>query len=117
MKRLYHLCALLLIVGLLFSVAKPIQKANAQAIPCPLGICFGGYVTLIVPCNTGLLVYVYGIPFMWMYGTPIVGIPPNHIGQGILGAAVGFAPCFFGIVPLGGGLIMLPLPFTGTSVI
>jgi len=125
MKRFYHILIIFLIFGILFSVAQPLSQVNAQVIPCPQlgGLCFGGYITFVFPCLNGILTFVYGIPFMWVYGTPIVGIPPNHIGQGILGSASGFLPCLIPcpppvfICPYGGGPIMFPLPLTGTSLI
>ncbi|MEN9614340.1 MAG: hypothetical protein RLZZ347_647 [Candidatus Parcubacteria bacterium] len=117
MQRFYHLLGIVLVVGLFFSIAQPIKKVEAQVIPCTLGMCFGGFIDFISICDEGLVFEVYGVPFMWLYGTPIVGLPPNHIGQEILGAAAGFSICTIDGFPYEGGLIVLPLPFAGTALI
>lgn len=119
MKRFYHLSFIFLFVVGIFSVAEPIQKADAMAVPCTLGLCFGGRIGYVQYCNEGLLAYVNGIPFMWMYGTPIFGGPPSP-GLEILGAATGFAictiPCPVGACPIGGGSVMMGIPYLGTGL-
>lgn len=86
------------------------------AVPVP----FGGLVTMIQPCNTGLLVYVLTpltgvIPFMWLTGElPFLMYVPPHPGQWLLGMAVAVpVPCVLGIVPYGAGL---PIIMHGSSL-
>ncbi|OHA17259.1 MAG: hypothetical protein A3C79_02975 [Candidatus Taylorbacteria bacterium RIFCSPHIGHO2_02_FULL_45_28] len=81
---------------------------------------FGGVVTMIQPCNTGLLVYVLTpltgvVPFMWLTGElPFLSYIPPHPGQWLLGLTAAVpVPCVLGTVPYGAGL---PILMHGSSL-
>jgi hypothetical protein len=103
---------LLIIVFLLCVIALPVF-VQAQ-------LNFGGRVVAIIPCNSGLLVYVLTtlkavIPYMWFTGElPFTMHVPPHPGQQLLGkVGAAVAPCILGTVPLGGGL---PILYHGSSL-
>lgn len=104
----------ILILFLLTFISMPIVAAHA-AVPIP----FGGLVTMMQPCDEGLLVYVLTpitgvIPFMWLWGElPFLMYIPPHIGQELLGyAATVPAVCTISGVPYGAGL---PIIMHGSS--
>jgi hypothetical protein len=80
---------------------------------------FGGKVTVVYPCNTGLLVYIKSIkgiiPLMWLWGElPFLSHVPPHPGQYILGRAFPTpVPCILGIIPIGVGF---PIIYHGSSL-
>ena len=101
---------------LFFLTSSPIITSAAV-----VGIPFGGVVTAVQPCNTGLLAYVkspkppYVFPVMWLWGElPFRSYIPPHPGQFVLGkAAPVTAPCFLGFIPYGVGF---PIMFHGSSL-
>lgn len=100
------------IISILVLISLPLFS-NAQ-------MPFGGLVTAMQPCNSGLLVYVLtplqGImPFMWFTGElPFMMYVPPHPGQFLLGQSLpATIPCIIGNVPVGAGF---PIIFHGESI-
>lgn len=83
------------------------------------GISFGGRVTAIQPCNTGILAYLATtkgpLPVMWFWGNlPFPSYIPPHPGQLMLGKMGPTpVPCVSGVVPSGAGF---PILFHGSSI-
>ena len=86
------------------------------------GVSFGGIVTAVQPCNTGLLAYVaspkppYVTPVMWLWGElPFLSYLPPHPKQQLLGKlAPVTVPCVLGVVPYGVGF---PIIYHGSSAL
>lgn len=105
---------ILLIIFSLFLL--PLFVYAAVSVP------FGGIVTIVHPCDTGLIVYVKlmsapytVIPFMWFAGDlPFLSHIPPHPGQYLLGMAEPAPiPCLIGPAPTGAGA---PIVFHGSSI-
>lgn len=91
----------------------------------PLLIPFGGKVTSIQPCDSGILAWVLQPPsptqpvpvpkpFMWLTGElPFLNHVVPHPGQNLLGEATSIlSPCVVGNIPYGFGF---PIDFHGSS--
>ncbi len=80
---------------------------------------FGGMVTAMRTCNSGLLLTVvepFGVnEYMWFWGNlPYLMYIIPHIGQNMLGmAAYGTVPCVIGTVTIGSGM---PIIYHGSSI-
>lgn len=114
MKRFFTKLLTIFILTGSFFVAPRVGAITACA---PVGLCFGGVVTAVFPCDTGLLAYIAEplpagvgatvLPYMWIWGVlPFANYIPPHPGQFMIGYATGFMVCFVGIVPIGGGFII-----------
>lgn len=93
----------------------------------PILIPFGGSVTAITVCDSGILALVLQPPtpkqpnpvpkpFMWLIGElPFLSYKPPFIGQNLVGEASSvLSPCVIGNVPYGFGL---PIDFHGSSLL
>jgi hypothetical protein len=108
----------LVVISMTFLLSIDVEAATSIARP------FGGTVTAMQPCNTGLLLYIrtanltWGfnvVPYMWFWGNlPFLSKIPPHPGQNMLGM-VGPTPvpCVTGFVPTGAGL---PILYHGASL-
>jgi hypothetical protein len=112
MKKVFAIC-----IGLALALLG--QIAYAQSLGNVKGVAFGGRVTAIQPCNTGILAYLATargpLSVMWFWGNlPFASYLPPHPGQYVLGrAGTTIAPCVLGTVPYGGGL---PILYHGSSL-
>jgi hypothetical protein len=99
-------CSVVVSSVLLVIPAQFILAQSAEGIP------FGGMITLIRPCNDGLLVTIKGWPsgnFKYQYGVTRQHLvaPPSHVGQWLLGNATGVATCVSGSKLTGVGMLMI----------
>lgn len=104
---------ILIILSILISVPLISRAFSVTGVP------FGGKVTSMTVCNSGILAYVKTssavLPVMWYWGhLPYLSYIPPHVGQQLLGMRASFTvPCWLGYYIVGYGF---PIEYHGSSL-